>query len=313
MEDGYHWVNSFKPSDFLVKDYRIVNHVASFGTYGRKSGQFLDPLGISSGEDFLCIADAMLKTINIYNHTDNFLNNIGGGELLNVEKLNTTKERYFASVFDVTVHKPSNTILVTDPTNKCIHALNKHGQKCDGLFAPKMKLLKSDTLAGICVTNDGLIIVVDSECGTLYVCDKQGEIQALIGREGNQSAEFCSPQFVCWDEFNQRLLVSDTANSRVQVLTIDGKFLFSFGCYGTENGCFIYPSGIDIDEHGRIFVVDQGLHNIQIFDKNGDWLHTIGGPGVKDGCFHSPKSLTILPNGDLFVTDSLNCRIQHFA
>ena len=112
---------------------------------------------------------------------------------------------------------------------------------------------------------------------------------------------------------NKRILVSDTANSRIQIFTDNGEFVMKFGSYGTENGCFKYPSGIDVDEHGRIFVVDQGLHNVQVFDVTGDWLHTLGGPGIEAGLFHSPKTLTVLQNGEMLVTDSLNCRVQRFS
>ena len=314
MEEGYHWVNDSTPSEKSVKNYRNSKHITSFGSYGRNSGQFLDPLGISSGDDFLCLTDPIQNAVSIYSHTNSFIDQIYGEEqFTGISQFNSTKQRHFSSVFDVTVHTPTSTILVTDPVRKSIHAMDKDGNPKNGLLDESIKLLKADTLAGVCVTNNGLIAVTDSELGNVIVCGTDGDVKTIFGGDGDKSGELCMPQFLCWDGYNDRLLVSDTANSRIQIFTLDGRHLSSFGQYGNKNGCFQYPSGIQTDEHGRIFVVDQGLHNIQIFDKTGDWLHTFGGPGVADGLFHSPKGLTILPNGDLFVTDSLNCRVQHFS
>jgi len=306
----YLWVQT---DNQIVKNYKQVQHINSYGAHGKKPGQFLDPLGISSTDGFICVTDPMKSSLTVFPET--MFENIPSGTVLSTE-IGPEKECYFSSVFDVAIHQTSKNVLVSDPLNKCIHCVAIDDEKGNesAIFDKDISLPDSDTLSGICVTDDGLIGVLDSELGRVMICDGRGEIRTSFGGEGHEKGKFCLPQFICWDELNQRFIVSDTANARVQLFTVDGRFLFSFGEFGFKAGeCFKYPSGVTTDDHGRIFVADQGLHNIQIFDKDGHWLHTLGGPGMMPGFFNSPKSLSLLNNGDLIVTDNLNCRLQHFG
>ena len=309
-EEGYLWV---QPDNQIVKNYKQVKHINSYGVHGKKPGQFLDPLGISFADGFICVTDPMKNSLSVFPET--MFHNIPCDGEHEIE-IRPVKECYFSSVFDVTVHQPSKSVLVSDPLKKCIHcvAIGDGEVNKSSVFDGEIFLPKSDTLSGICVTDDALIGVLDSELGQVIVCDGQGNVKHSFGGEGHEKGEFCLPQFICWDYLNERFIVSDTANARVQLFTADGRFLTSFGEFGFKAGeCFKYPSGVTTDDHGRIFVADQGLHNIQIFDKDGLWLHTIGGPGMMPGYFNSPKSLSLLNNGDLVVTDNLNCRLQHFG
>ena len=327
-EEGFCWVNSVTNNHAMstVKNYKTAKHMKTYASQGKKAGQLLDPLGIATsttadGGSCICITDQMRNSLTVFKEsTFRDLPN----DCTVKSPISTVKECFFSSVFDVAVHEASSSALVSDPVQKCLHCVSINNNDEYGkeersrfsrdLFDETISLPNCESLSGLCVTNDGMIGVLDSEMGRVLVCNGRGEIQYSFGEEGHSEGQFCLPQFICWDQLNKRFIISDTANARVQVFTLDGRFLFTFGVFGfKKGGCFEYPSGVTTDDHGRIFVVDQGSHELQIFDKDGHWLHSLGEPGVLPGCFNSPKSLSLLTNGDIVVTDNLNCRLQMFG
>ena len=342
-EDGFCWVS--KSTTTLdhkmntVKNYKTVKHLKTYTSHGKKAGQFLDPHGIAatsnstttrnSGDDesLICVTDPIKKSLTVFKEST-FRELPRDCRTTAAIPATMIKEYIFTSVFDVAIHEASNTVLVSDPVDKCIHCIsignninnnngsddNENSLNSDLLFDETISLPNCETLAGLCVTEGGLIGVLDSDMGRVLVLDGRGQIQYSFGEEGHSEGQFCLPQFMCWDELNKRFIIADTANARIQVFTLDGRFLFAFGVFGfKEGGCFEYPSGVCTDDHGRIFVVDQGSHELQIFDKDGHWLHSLGEPGALPGSFNSPKSLALLSNGDMIVTDNLNCRLQMFG
>ena len=45
-------------------------------------------------------------------------------------------------------------------------------------------------------------------------------------------------------------------NHRIQKFTSDGEFITSWGNYGSGDGEFISPEGIDVDDEGNVYVAD---------------------------------------------------------
>jgi hypothetical protein len=59
---------------------------------------------------------------------------------------------------------------------------------------------------------------------------------------------------------------------RIVKFSKDGKFLKSWGKWGTGPGEFKTPHAIAMDSQGRLFVADRGNLRIQIFDQEGRFL-----------------------------------------
>jgi len=94
--------------------------------------------------------------------------------------------------------------------------------------------------------------------------------------------------------------------------TIRVTFLFSFGRFGEENGCFNQPGGLSVDPAGNVYVADTGNHRLQKFTGNGAWLAAIGGFGWDAEQFNRPLDV-VSPNGlDVFVADYENNRIERY-
>jgi DNA-binding beta-propeller fold protein YncE len=80
-----------------------------------------------------------------------------------------------------------------------------------------------------------------------------------------------------------RIWVADSGNDRIAVFDEDGEFLFEFGGTGRlkptaegdptwEGGRFDFPTGIDIDENGFVYVADFRNTQIQVFDEQGEFV-----------------------------------------
>ena len=83
---------------------------------------------------------------------------------------------------------------------------------------------------------------------------------------------------------------------RISKFTHDGKFLKSFGRWGSEPGQFKTPHDIVLDARGRLFVADRGNMRIQILDQEGAYLE-------EWKQFSRPSGLYIR-DGLLYVADS---------
>jgi DNA-binding beta-propeller fold protein YncE len=99
----------------------------------------------------------------------------------------------------------------------------------------------------------------------------------------------------------------------VQYFTPSGSFLGTWGVYGTGNGEFYMPLGIDVTAAGRVLVTDYGNHRIQYFTPAGSFLGMWGTFGTGNGEFNNPFGLAVTDNGSrVYVADSRNSRVQYF-
>jgi prepilin-type N-terminal cleavage/methylation domain-containing protein len=83
--------------------------------------------------------------------------------------------------------------------------------------------------------------------------------------------------------------------------------------YGSANGQFYYPTGIDIDKNNNLIVLDSNNYRIQKFDRSGNFLTKwTMSKGSADGQFNLPKGIAVDRNGNMYVADDYNNRVQKF-
>jgi len=84
--------------------------------------------------------------------------------------------------------------------------------------------------------------------------------------------------------------------ARISRFNKDGKFIKSFGKYGSGPGDFSTPHDIAMDAKGRLFVADRGNNRVQIVDQDGgfiaQWRH-----------FGRPSGV-VIRNNLIYVADS---------
>lgn len=183
-----------------------------------------------------------------------------------------------------------------------IHVFDfKHGK-----FKLIGKGMKNAT--GIAVSADGTLYVGDSIRKELYMLRPGQKESTIIDSPGT----FESPGGLAIDDANRRLIVPDVKKHRVRVYSLDGKFIFSLGERGSENGNFNYPYSAAVDGGGRIYVMDAGNFRVQIFDKDGAFLNSFGTVGSSPGQFARPKGIALDSEGHIYVIDSAFGNFQIF-
>jgi DNA-binding beta-propeller fold protein YncE len=85
-----------------------------------------------------------------------------------------------------------------------------------------------------------------------------------------------------------------------------------WGSEGTEDGRFLSPIGVAVDQRGNVYVIDDSRDDIQKFDENGRFMLKWGSHGSGQGQFNFTGPLTLDSQGNVLVADFANHRIQKF-
>jgi DNA-binding beta-propeller fold protein YncE len=130
---------------------------------------------------------------------------------------------------------------------------------------------------GISVGPDGNLFCVDSGDSTVRKFTPGGELIMTLG-EANRPSEpmsgipFSAPTHVATDPVSGEIYIADGyANACVHKFSPDGKFMFSWGQSGTDEGQFNIVHNIATDSSGQVYVADRENHRIQIFGPEGEY------------------------------------------
>ena len=90
-----------------------------------------------------------------------------------------------------------------------------------------------------------------------------GEYLYDVGTEGSGDGQLRVPFGLAIDKFN-RLIVCDWRNRRMQLFTLDGKYVAKMaGSFFDRNGQIF---GCAVSDTGRLFVTDKKKHCIYVFN-----------------------------------------------
>ncbi len=133
-----------------------------------------------------------------------------------------------------------------------------------------------------------------------------------ITQHGAKSKPFVEPAATSYR--SGRLLVADSATRTIHMFSRDGRWLCDLSVRPelpskTGGGLCTKPSGIAIDERGRIYVCDSSDHYIRIFDGQGMFIKEFKNIQGADGGL---AGITIDTTGLLYVSDSTNGCLQVF-
>jgi len=166
----------------------------------------------------------------------------------------------------------------------------------------------------------GLLLVVDfwNHRIQVFSCDDDdddGSFVSKFGKYGSQPGQFFHPYGIAVDHDQDRILITDRANHRVQSWSLsEQSFLSCIGHRGSGGFELHYPHGIAVDKHHhRIIVVDSYNHRL-VFLSSIDlsFLFEIGGKqGSRPGEFDQPQSIAIDDDRHrIIVSDTSNHRVQ---
>jgi DNA-binding beta-propeller fold protein YncE len=138
--------------------------------------------------------------------------------------------------------------------------LDRFGEHGDG----PLQFSRPQTLD---VDNNGWLWIADACNHRIQVVDwsgKQPRLVKILGSEGTEAGQLRYPygmKLISED----RVLISEFGNHRVQCWTREGKPLSSWGSTGSGIGQLNQPWGVDVDSRGRVYVVDSGNNRVQRF------------------------------------------------
>lgn len=202
---------------------------------------------------------------------------------------------------------PEGRVFVSDADLKRVVLLDRHGEGVGVIGKDQLKRptgLAWDAEAA-------LLYVADTGAHQIKVFDVTGRLVRTIGHRGERPGEFNFPTHLALGD--GKLVVADTMNARVQVLSLDGSAPpLVFGERGLQVGNLVRPKGVAVDSEGDIYVVESYYDHLLVFDRKGRFLLPIGGTGKTIGKFYLPGGVWIDARNRVYVADTFNGRVMIF-
>lgn len=221
-------------------------------------------------------------------------------KLSHAEKLFGAENTFtFGKPYDITVDK-RGVIFITDDQRRSVVTVNIKAQRISKLHNP----YGFSWPLGIAYdeAND-IIAVADAQKRRVYMFDaRTKKLTTVIGDKG----EFRNPAGVAFDSKRGRLYVTDSKGHKLMAFDLAGNYIetISTGLY--------FPTAIEVDRDGNIYVVDSMNFRYVVFAPDGQFLSAFGEHGDQLGMFARPKGLALDSDGHIYVTDAAFANFQIF-
>lgn len=232
-----------------------------FFTIGENEpGLLAKPLGIDvdrAGRVF--VADSTQKMVFIYDRDGKFLRKLGGKELFDrISSVTVDPSGSRVYVVDIGgVRSENHRIRVFETaTGRHLMDIGKRGNGAGEFNLPR------DMAIGV----EGRLYVVDGGNFRVQVFNADGSYRESFGAVGRQLGNFARPKEIATDP-QGNVYVADAAFGNFQIFTPEGELLMYIGARSEQGGPakYILPSGIAVDDDGRIFFVDQWFAKVDVF------------------------------------------------
>ena len=214
---------------------------------------------------------------------------------------------------------PDGLIYVADTGNHRIQVYDADGQFVRGWGSFGAEVGQFNEPWGLAV-DESYVYVADTWNARIQKFTLEGNFVGAYGIGGSPSAEdaggglglFYGPRAIALFGVDQ-LLVTDTGNHRLQVMTRDGNFLSQVGGFGNLPGQFNEPVGLAVAPDGSIYVADTWNGRIQRFAPD----LTVLGEWAVDAWFgqsiNNKPYLAVDGDGRVYVTDPEGYRVIIFS
>lgn len=276
--------------------------------------KFIEVAGVATdSQDRVYVFNRGEHPMIVFDSDGNFLNAWGEGVFANAHGIfiGSDDTLYLADNFD-------HTVRVFDTDGTLRHTLGEVDSPANTGFEPGKSPVQFGGGPFNRVTNACL-----SSKNELYVSDGYGNARVhkfsedlsyefSWGEPGRGPGEFRLPHAIALDS-DDRVLVADRENSRVQIFSPSGEYL-------TEWNDVIRPDDIFIDSQGMVFIAELGHiagrspdveilphtphARVSIVDLDGELVHRFGGADpVQPGNFFAPHGIWADSIGDLYVAE----------
>ena len=145
-------------------------------------------------------------------------------------------------------------MIVCDSGDKSVKVLSSDGTR----LVQSFRASACDQAPWYAVYHNDKFFVSYASANCVKVFNKGGEFQYDIGEEGSGDGQLKRPAGLAIDNFNN-LIVCDSLNRRLQVFSLDGKFVFSF------NEGIQFPCSIAVTKESKVVVSDIYKDIIHVF------------------------------------------------
>ncbi|MDP2181527.1 MAG: 6-bladed beta-propeller [Actinomycetota bacterium] len=263
------------------------------------------PVGVAVGQNGLVYAtDTLARTIRVFTTQGQYrfsFNTIEDG-------LNSTLGTPAHLAIDA-----QGSVYVSDRRRRAIYVFDKNGKYLRKIV-PAGEDAKSWSPLGMAFDAEGNLYVTDVGVTTEHRVIVFGGSGTEILRFGSTAqanqmvdapGKFYFPNGVVVAPDN-KLMVGDSNNRRVQVFSTGGHF----GSLIRTGGI---PRGMVIDPEKRLYVVDALSHMVDVFDLEGKRIVSFGREGVGPGEFRYANDISLDKAGHIYVSDRENHQIQVWA
>ncbi len=158
----------------------------------------------------------------------------------------------------------------------------------------------SDRTHGIWIAPDSTLYCADDGTHTITLWSPEGDLLQTIG-EANAPAPrwsgqpFNRPTHCAVSPLSGDLFITDGyGNSCIHRFSPKGEHKATWGEPGIDEGQFIRPHNIAIDENGLLYVADRECHRVQIFREDGTFVTMWNN-------IHRPDGLTLGADGLIYI------------
>ncbi|MBL8491811.1 MAG: 6-bladed beta-propeller [Rhodocyclaceae bacterium] len=223
-------------------------------------GQLVKPLGLDvDDKGNLYVADGTQKLIAVFDRDGKFQRKIGGPKQFDrLSSVTVDPKGTRLYVVDIGgVSSDLHRVRVFDAnTGAHVQDIGKRGSGPGEFNLPR----------DVTIGKNGQIYVVDGGNFRVQVFDRDGRYLQSFGSVGKQLGNFARPKEAAADR-EGNIYVADAAFGNFQIFTADGELLMFVGDRGEQDapGRYMLPSGIAVDEDGRVYFVDQWFRRIDVF------------------------------------------------
>ena len=190
---------------------------------------------------------------------------------------------------EVAIDHQSNVYLTTGFDHK-LHKFNKEGMLLKSVGGEGKKPGQFNYPNGNRV-RENKVFVCDSNNNRIQVFDTELNLLKVIGK-GLKSGSFDDIDF----DSNGTTYVVDNDKHRIQVMTPDGRFLYTFGKKGSTPGKLHDPVCIQV--RGQLLYLTEYVNNrVSVFHTSGQFVTTFG-----ENYLRKPEGLAIDEDGFVYVT-----------
>jgi len=211
------------------------------------------------------------------------------------------------------VATPDGTIFLLDALSIDVAVLDYRGTPVDRIQPARLLGDSGFRPLALALTPEGEVAVLgmSRERGVVLILspDLRSRRTVRLGETG----QLVKPTGF-WVDGRHRFYVTDmSAAAAVQVFTAGGERVLAFGKHDSGWGNFSLPTGIAVQDDGRIWVVDMIRQVVSRFDADGRFETYIGGKGSGPGSMAYPSAVAWYPPGRIYVLEKVGCRYQVYA